>query len=108
MSSKVYFANLRARTDKSNKISKIRNLFARAGFDELIQPGDLTAIKLHFGERGSDGFISPVFVRQVVDKVKEKGAKPFLTDTNTLYSGSRHNAVDHLLTALEHGFDYTV
>lgn len=108
MASKVYFANLRARTDKTNKISKIKNLFERAGFDELIQPGDLTAIKLTFGERGSDGFISPVFVRQVVDKVKEKGAKPFLTDTNTLYSGSRHNAVDHLLTALEHGFDYTV
>lgn len=108
MSSKVYFANLRARTNKTNKISKIINLFDRAGFNELIQPGDLTAIKLTFGERGSDGFISPVFVRQVVDKVKEKGAKPFLTDTNTLYSGSRHNALDHLLTALEHGFDYTV
>ena len=60
------------------------------------------------GERGSDGFISPVFVRQVVDKIKERGGKPFLTDTNTLYSGSRHNAVEHLLTALEHGFDYTV
>ena len=108
MSSKVYFANLRARTDKSNKISKIRNLFDRAGFSELIQPDDLTAVKLTFGERGSDGFISPVFVRQVVDKIKESGAKPFLTDTNTLYSGSRHDAVEHLLTALEHGFDYTV
>ncbi|WP_371377019.1 DUF362 domain-containing protein [Sporomusa aerivorans] len=108
MSSKVYFVNLRARTDKSNKISKIRNLFDRAGFQELIEPDDLTAIKLTFGEHGSDGFISPVFVRQVVDKIREKGAKAFLTDTNTLYSGSRHNAVDHLLTALEHGFDYTV
>jgi len=108
MSSKVYFVNLRARTDKSNKISKIRTLFDRAGFNEFIQKDDLTAIKLHFGERGSDGFISPLFVRQVVDKIKEKGAKPFLTDTNTLYSGSRHNSVDHLLTALEHGFDYTV
>ncbi|MFZ5644780.1 MAG: DUF362 domain-containing protein [Bacillota bacterium] len=108
MSSKVYFINLRTRTDKGNKISKIRNLFDQAGFNELIQKDDLTAIKLHFGERGSDGFISPLFVRQVVDKIKEKGAKPFLTDTNTLYSGSRHNSVDHLLTALEHGFDYTV
>lgn len=108
MSSKVYFVNLRTRTDKGNKISKIRNLFDRAGFNELIQKDDLTAIKLHFGERGSDGFINPVFVRQVVDKVKDQGAKPFLTDTNTLYSGSRHNSVDHLLTALEHGFDYTV
>lgn len=108
MSSKVYFINLRARTDKTNKISKIRSLFDRAGFNEFIDKDALTAIKLTFGEYGSDGFINPVFVRQVVDKIKEKGAKPFLTDTNTLYSGSRHNSVDHLLTALEHGFDYTV
>ena len=108
MSSKVYFSNLRARTDRSNKISKIKALFDRAGFHDLIQPGDLTAVKLTFGERGSDGFISPVFVRQVVDKIKERGGNPFLTDTNTLYSGSRHNSVEHLLTALEHGFDYTV
>lgn len=108
MSSKVYFVNLRARTDKTNKISKIRSLFDRAGFNEFIDKDALTAIKLTFGEYGSDGFINPVFVRQVVDKIKEKGAKPFLTDTNTLYSGSRHNSVDHLLTALEHGFDYTV
>ncbi|MGL5512419.1 MAG: DUF362 domain-containing protein [Sporomusa sp.] len=64
--------------------------------------------KIDFGERGSDGFINPILVRQVIDKVKENDAKPFLTDTNTLYSGSRHNSVDHLLTALEHGFDYTV
>jgi uncharacterized protein len=43
-----------------------------------------------------------------VDKIRASGAKPFITDTNTLYSGSRHNAVDHLTTAIEHGFDYSV
>lgn len=108
MPSKVYFVNLRARNDKSSKIEKVKKLFEKAGFKEFIKKDDLTAIKLHFGERGNDSYINPVFVRQVVDKVKDQGAKPFLTDTNTLYSGSRHNAVDHLLTALEHGFDYTV
>ncbi len=46
--------------------------------------------------------------RQVVEKSRAAGAKPFITDTNTLYSGSRHNAVDHLTTAIEHGFDYSV
>lgn len=29
-------------------------------------------------------------------------------DTNTLYSGSRNNSLDHLLTALKHSFDYMV
>ena len=108
MSSKVYFVNLRSRSPKENKISKIRKLYEAAGFDEFVGEKDLTAIKLHFGERGNDSYINPVFVRQVVDKLKAKGAKPFLTDTNTLYSGSRHNAVDHLVTALEHGFDFSV
>jgi uncharacterized Fe-S center protein len=108
MSSKVYFVNLRSRTYEENKISKIRKLFDHAGLNDLIEKDDLTAIKLHFGERGNDGFINPVFVRQVADKIKAKGATPFLTDTNTLYSGSRHNAVEHLITAMEHGFDYTV
>ena len=40
--------------------------------------------------------------------IRAAGSKPFITDTNTLYSGSRHNAVDHLTTAIEHGFDYSV
>jgi len=108
MTSKVYFHNIRARGDKSSKASKVADLFDPAGLGEVVGKNDLTAIKLHFGERGNDGFISPVLVRQVVDKVKARGAKPFLTDTNTLYSGSRHNSVDHLVTALEHGFGYTV
>ena len=60
------------------------------------------------GRRGNDGFISPVYVRQVVEKVKACGALPFLTDTNTLYMGSRSNAVEHIGTAILHGFDYAV
>ncbi|MDW5563769.1 MAG: DUF362 domain-containing protein [Methanomassiliicoccus sp.] len=108
MTSKVYFSNLRTRGEKGNKVNKVGSLFEQAQFGPLIRKGDLTAIKLHFGERGNDGFINPVLVRPVVDRVKAIGANPFLTDTNTLYSGSRHNAVDHLITALEHGFDYTV
>lgn len=77
MSSKVYFVDFRARTDKNNKISKIRNLFDRAGFGQFIQKDDLTAVKLHFGERGGDSFISPLFVRQITDKVKKEGQSPF-------------------------------
>lgn len=108
MASKVYFVNLRARSKGENKITKIKKLFDVAGLGDLLTKNDLTAVKLHFGEAGSDCFISPVFVRQIIDKIKEKGAKPFLTDTNTLYLGSRKNAVDHLETAILHGFDYAV
>jgi len=108
MKSPVYFASLRARDEKTSTVAKIQTLFDHAGFSSLIEPGDRTAIKLHFGEVGNDSYISPVFVRQVVDKVSACGGRPFLTDTNTLYMGSRSNAVDHIVTAILHGFDYAV
>ena len=39
------------------------------------------------------------------DMLRAAGAKPFLTDCNTLYSGRRSNAVDHLESAMENGFN---
>jgi len=108
MKSAVYFANMRAQSDQESTTVKIQRLFDRAGFSDVVAQSHRTAIKLHFGERGNDGYISPVYVRQVVDKVKACGSLPFLTDTNTLYLGSRSNAVDHITTAILHGFDYAV
>jgi uncharacterized Fe-S center protein len=108
MASKVYFSDFRSRSAPENKISKIRKLLEAGGLDEFVDPDDLTAVKLHFGEEGNDSYINPVFVRPVVDRIKEKGGKPFLTDTNTLYFGSRHDSVQHLKTAIRHGFDYAV
>ncbi len=108
MKSPVYFASLVARSDQESTVAKVQRLFDAAGFLSCIQKRDRTAIKLHFGELGNDSYISPVFVRQVVEKVKAAGALPFITDTNTLYHGSRSNAVDHITTAVLHGFDYAV
>nr|WP_243687798.1 hypothetical protein [Methanobacterium formicicum] len=68
MSSEVYFSNLRSRGQKDNKNSKIKQLFDGAKFGDLIQEEDLTAIKLHFGERGNDAFLKPVLVNAVVEK----------------------------------------
>ncbi len=106
--SPVYFASLRAFADHESTTAKVQRLFDCSGFSNLIASRDKTAIKLHFGETGNDGFISPVYVRQVVEKVKACQGLPFLTDTNTLYLGSRSNAVEHIETAVLHGFDYAV
>ena len=104
----VYFARLKTGKTKINAISKIKRLFDLAGFGEFIAEGDLVPVKVHVGERGNDTYVRPVYVRQVIDKIKARGGKPFLTDTNTLYSGSRHDSVEHLTTAIEHGFSYSV
>jgi hypothetical protein len=72
-----------------------------------LKKGALVAIKLHMGELINYRFIRPSFVREIVAAVREAGAKPFLTDTTTLYPRARHNAVDYLDTARKNGFDFT-
>ncbi|MGV8175396.1 MAG: DUF362 domain-containing protein [Methanothrix sp.] len=108
MKSAVYFAGIRARSPEDSKQNKILRLFEAAGFHKAVKKGDLTAIKIHFGELGNDSYVSPVLVRPIADKIREIGGRPFFTDTNTLYGGSRANAVVHLQTAEEHGFGRTV
>ena len=106
MSRDVFFTGLKARDPCQNTAAKVRALFEAAGFGECIDTDAPVAIKIHFGEKGNNSYVSPVYARQVVDKIREHGGKPFLTDSNTLYRGSRSNAVDHIITALEHGFSY--
>lgn len=105
MISDVYFTPLRVEGPKEGEAERVRGLFEAAGFEALIRERDLTAIKLHFGEPGNETYVRPAFVRPVVDKVKEVGGNPFLTDTATLYGGRRQDAVGHVLTAMAHGFD---
>lgn len=106
--SKVYFCDLYSDSKNKNLLNNVRRLFDKAEFKDLINENDQVAIKLHFGEKGNTTYMNPVAVRQVVDKVKECKGKPFLTDTNTLYTGTRTNSVDHLTTAIENGFAYAV
>ncbi|MBS3757635.1 MAG: DUF362 domain-containing protein [Desulfobacterales bacterium] len=107
MASNVFFIDFRA-SYKKNFVGKLKQLTETAGLPERIRKNDLVALKLHFGERGNTAFIRPVYIRHIVDTVKAAGAMPFLTDANTLYAGSRGNTVDHLKTAVENGFDFSV
>ncbi len=103
MSSKVFFHDARSNA-KKNRIDKVRSLFKRAGFSRLINTGDKVAVKIHWGEPGNVGFLSPPYIRAIVELVKNAGGLPFVTDTNTLYSGMRHNAVENLRAAAINGF----
>ena len=101
--SKVYFTDFRMKNGQNHE-SKLRRLMKEAGMDKIDFSGKFVAIKIHFGELGNLAFLRPNFARYVADYVKELGGKPFLTDCNTLYVGSRKNALDHLDTAYLNGF----
>lgn len=102
MAKPVYYISLRA--NNRSLLDRIKSLVETAGLKKIVRKRDLTAIKIHFGERGNTAFIRPLLIRPVVDAVREAGGKPFLTDANTLYVGTRGNAVDHLSTAVLNGF----
>jgi len=103
MAAKVYYSSMRIRPDES-LMDKLARLMKSAGFEGMDLKDKFTAIKLHFGELGNLAFLRPNYARVVADMVAAQGGRPFLTDCNTLYTGSRRNALDHLDTAYRNGF----
>lgn len=106
MSSKVFLTDFRANS-RENLPDKLERLIKTAGLNKILGKNDLTAVKLHFGERGNTAFIRPPYIRRILQTVRKTGATPFLTDANTLYSGTRSDAPEHIKTAIENGFSYS-
>jgi uncharacterized Fe-S center protein len=101
---KVYFTDMRTHPG-SNLLDKMERMLESAGLPELEYKGKLVALKLHFGEPGNLAFLRPNYVARVASVIKAAGGLPFLTDANTLYSGRRSDAVNHLRSACENGFN---
>ena len=102
--SKVYFTDFRTRVGVS-LTEKLQRLIKKAGITDIDMDGKFVAIKMHFGELGNLSYLRPNYAKAVADVVKECGGKPFLTDCNTLYPGSRKNALEHLDCANINGFN---
>ncbi len=90
---KVYF---------SNGMEQIPSALDLLGVEDFKEAK--TLIKLHMGEPGNGYHISPAIVKMVADKLREKGAEPFLFDTVVAYSGPRSNRDGYRRVAYRHGF----
>ncbi len=103
MPSTVYLTDFSASWNKSVPL-KLEKLFALLKPEAAFRRKDLVAVKLHFGEEGNLAYIRPQYVRRIVESLIALETRPFLTDTNTLYVGSRTDACSHLITAFNNGF----
>ena len=101
---KVYFTDFRTAAYGDGLTHKLQKLCRAAGIGNIDMDGKFVAIKMHFGEMGNLSYLRPNYAKAVVDLVRELGGKPFLTDCNTMYPGSRKNALEHLACAWENGF----
>lgn len=102
--SKVYWCDLRVGYP-DNLLTKLQKLCKKAGIENIDFKDKYVAIKMHFGELGNLSFLRPNYAKAIGDLVKELGGKPYLIDCNTLYTGSRSNALDHLYCAHVNGFN---
>lgn len=100
----VYFTDFRTTEDVS-LCTKLQKLCRTAGIAKIDFERKYVAIKMHFGELGNCAYLRPNYVKAVADLVRDLGGVPFLTDCNTLYPGSRSNAINHLTCAEINGFN---
>ncbi len=102
--SKVYYFGPRGPT---SYVGKGQTLFEEAKLNECFNSGDRVAIKIHCGEWNNTGYLRPNIVAGIVEKVKEWGGDPFVTDTTTLLYNpvaGRTTAQDEYKTAARNGF----
>ncbi|MGD1995435.1 MAG: DUF362 domain-containing protein [Anaerolineae bacterium] len=101
MESVVYFGTARAtRWDYEHSlVARLERLLVRLELGSRIEKGDYVAIKTHFGSRGAHRIVRPIFLRKVVDGVKDAGGKPFICDT------VRISGLDYLEIANQNGIN---
>jgi len=104
MASKVYFIKASIADGEKAISEKARKLFKAGGFASCFKENDFTAVKVHVGEDGNNTYIKAPCIKGLVDELLALKTKPFVADTCTLYTGRRHNAIDHTILAAEHGF----
>jgi uncharacterized Fe-S center protein len=87
---------------QGSTVASLRSLLK--GIERPFQAGQRVGIKVHWGERGNQGYLHPRFAREIVNWLAGAGIKPFVFDTTVLYSGGRRTGADSLKTATDHGF----
>ena len=102
--SKVYFTDF-STVGSENLLKKLERLIRKAGIGDIDLKKQYAVVKVHFGEPGNVAYIRANYGKVVADVVKSLGGQVFFSDCNTLYVGRRKNALEHLDTAYENGYN---
>jgi len=105
LASDVYFIPASAEEDPEILAKKAHRIYSILGFSKKIKQGHYVSLKIHFGEKKNTGYINPSWLSKVIEDIRSRSSRAYITDTNTLYVGNRSNSVEHIQLALSHGFD---
>ncbi len=99
--SKVYYLSARATkwSYKKSLAGRFEAFLRRLPVARFIKKKEPVAIKTHFGSEGAHRVVRPLFIRKVVEAVREAKGKPFVTDT------VRIKGLDYLEVANQNGIN---
>jgi uncharacterized Fe-S center protein len=100
--SRVYFSSARALKWKYEESmpGRLERLLKEFDLSKYFEPKEWVAVKTHFGSEGAHRIVRPIFLRKVVEALKDTGAKPFVTDT------VRIKGLDYLEVANQNGLNH--
>jgi len=104
MTSKVYFIPASKKEPPEVLARKAEKLFLMLNINNKIESSSFVGLKIHFGEKGNEGHINPLWLLDIINNIKKRTSRVFLTDTNTLYRGERSDSIHHIRIAWKHGF----
>ncbi len=106
MKENVYFIPIADNEPDEETCGKLEAAIKANDFFSFIQARDMVAFKTHFGEEKTQGFVRPIHFKMMGALAKQRQSLPFLTDTATLYTGMRNQAISHIELAQRHGFGF--
>jgi uncharacterized Fe-S center protein len=102
--SKVYWINSRSPNLYQSITAKIDAILGLEEMAEVVVPDRSLAIKINISELGYGHAMPPVVVTTFFEQIRQRGAKALVTDSGSLFRGSRFTGHDWMNTALVQGF----
>jgi uncharacterized Fe-S center protein len=100
----VYWIKGRSENIKTNIVSKLDALLGLPELARLVIPDESLAIKINLSELGYGHYLPPIIVSSLFNKTREMGARTLVTDSGSLFKGSRFSGYDWSDNAVLMGF----
>jgi len=100
----VYWIKGRSESLHKNAISKIDALLSLKELARLVKPDESLSIKINLSELGYTHYLPPVIIASLFSKTRAMGAKSLVTDSCSLFKGSKFDGYSWMDNALVLGF----
>ena len=101
---RVYWIKGRSTNCYKGITSKIEALLNLSEMADVVVPDRSLAIKANLSELGYGHLLPPIAVTSLFEQAGARGAKPLVTDSGSLFKGSRFQGVDWMNSAIVQGY----